>query len=138
MSTQHPINVDILPFPPQMFKAFEKLADQDRERQLMELQKRQEGQCVPPAVQELEITAESPEGTEEKSVEAPQTASPTLAAGDASTEPADTTTSSSNNGSSSSNNSSRNNGSGSGSSSSGVEPQGHQTATAAASAHPEE
>lgn len=131
MSTQHPIYVDILPFPPQMFKAFEKLADQDRERQLMELQKRQEGQCVPPAVQELEITAESPEGTEEKSVEAPQTASPTLAAGDASTEPADTTSSSNN----SSNNGS---GSGSGSSSSGVEPQGHQTATAAASAHPEE
>lgn len=70
----------------------------------MELQKRQvSGQCVPPAVQELEIT-ESPEGTEEQSEEARQTENPTLASGDASTEPADTstTTSSSSNSSSSS------------------------------------
>ncbi|XP_041816232.1 nudC domain-containing protein 3 [Chelmon rostratus] len=51
------------------FKLFEKMADHDRERQLSELQKREEGQCVPPAVQELEISAEPPEGTEERGAE---------------------------------------------------------------------
>lgn len=50
------------------FKLFEKLADHDRERQLSELQKREESRCVPPAVQELEIVTDStPEETEEQS-----------------------------------------------------------------------
>lgn len=57
------------------FKLFEKVADHDRERQLSELQKREESRCVPPAVQELEIAAEPPEGAEECSTEAAQTAS---------------------------------------------------------------
>ncbi|XP_045922168.1 nudC domain-containing protein 3 [Micropterus dolomieu] len=57
------------------FKLFEKVADHDRERQLSELQKREESRCVPPAVQELEIAAEPPEGAEERSTEAAQTAS---------------------------------------------------------------
>ncbi|XP_037609661.1 nudC domain-containing protein 3 [Sebastes umbrosus] len=52
------------------FKLFEKLAEHDRERQLSELQKREESRCVPPAVQELEIVADSPpEETEEQSAE---------------------------------------------------------------------
>lgn len=51
------------------FKLFEKLAEHDRERQLSELQKREESQCVPPAVQELEISAEPPEESEEQSTE---------------------------------------------------------------------
>lgn len=103
------------------FKIFEKLAGQDRERQLMEFEKRQEGHCVPPAVQELEIPTESLEGTEEQNTEAPQTASPTLAAGDASTEPADTSSNSS-----------------SSSSFSDLKAQGNQTATAAACSQPDE
>lgn len=52
------------------FKSFEKLAEQDRERQLSELQKREESRCVPPpAVQELEITSEPREETAEPSAE---------------------------------------------------------------------
>ncbi|KAL7376142.1 hypothetical protein ABVT39_001930 [Epinephelus coioides] len=54
------------------FKLFENLADHDRERQLSELQKREQSQCVPPAVQELEVAAEE---TEEQSTEAAQTES---------------------------------------------------------------
>ncbi|KAM9338253.1 nudC domain-containing protein 3 isoform 2-T2 [Symphorus nematophorus] len=58
------------------FKLFEKVAEHDRERQLSELQKREESRCVPPAVQELEIAAEPAEGTEEQnSTEAAQTES---------------------------------------------------------------
>lgn len=84
----------------------------------MELQKRQEGQCVPPAVQELEIT-ETPEGTDEQHLETRQMENPTLASGDASTEPADTSSNSSS------------------SSSSGLEIQG-KTEVAGASTQPEE
>ncbi|XP_074547153.1 nudC domain-containing protein 3 [Halichoeres trimaculatus] len=52
------------------YKLFEKMAEHDRERQLSELRRRQEGQCVPPpAVQELEVTAEE---TQEQSTEAAQ------------------------------------------------------------------
>ncbi|XP_059213335.1 nudC domain-containing protein 3 [Centropristis striata] len=57
------------------YKLFEKVAEQDRERRLSELQKREESRSVPPAVQELEITAEPPEETEEPSTEAAQTES---------------------------------------------------------------
>ncbi|XP_076615029.1 nudC domain-containing protein 3 [Chaetodon auriga] len=68
------------------FKLFEKMADHDRERQLSELQKREESQCVPPAVQELEISAEPPEGTEERSTEEAQAERSSLDAGDVSAE----------------------------------------------------
>lgn len=52
------------------YKLFEKMAEHDRERQLSELRRRQESQCVPPpAVQELEVTAEE---TAEQSAEAAQ------------------------------------------------------------------
>lgn len=68
------------------FKLFEKLADHDRERRQSELQKREESRSVPPAVQELEISAEPPEGTEERSTEAAQTESSSLEAGGVSTE----------------------------------------------------
>ncbi|XP_078127069.1 nudC domain-containing protein 3 [Sander vitreus] len=51
------------------FKLFEKLAEHDRERQQSELQKREESQCVPPAVQELEISDQPPEEREEPSTE---------------------------------------------------------------------
>lgn len=118
MFIQHPMYVDIFSLCPQTFKVFEKLADQDRERQLLELQKRQESRSVPPAVQELEVTAESSEGMEEQSVEAPQTAGPTqaAAAGDASTVRADASSS------------------GDSCSSLALEPQGNQTAAAAVAA----
>lgn len=106
----------ILSFPLQTFKLFEKLADQDRERQLTELQKRQESRCVPPAVQELEVTAEPAEATEEQSAEAAQTERSTPAAGDA---PAAPTVSSQPDTSISS------------SSSSGQPPQGEQEGAAA-------
>lgn len=52
------------------YKLFEKMAEHDRERQLSELRRRQESQCVPPpAVQELEVTAEE---TGEQNTEAAQ------------------------------------------------------------------
>ncbi|XP_070706312.1 nudC domain-containing protein 3 [Pempheris klunzingeri] len=54
------------------FKLFEKVADQDRERRLSGLQKREESRRVPAAVQELEVTAEPPEGAEGQSTEAAQ------------------------------------------------------------------
>lgn len=79
---------DNLLFSLQTYKLFEKLADQDREQQLSELQKREESRCVPPAVQELEITAEPPEGTEEQSAGAAKTESSSLDAGDSSAETA--------------------------------------------------
>ncbi|KAI3362462.1 hypothetical protein L3Q82_012752, partial [Scortum barcoo] len=68
---------DSMGFPPgvaesmvlKTFKLFEKVAEHDRERQLSELQKREESRRVPPAVQELEVATEAPEGTEEKSTE---------------------------------------------------------------------
>ncbi len=66
-----------------MFKLFEKMSEHDRERQLNELLKREDSQCVPPAVQELEIAAEPPEGAEEQSAEAAQTQSSSSDAGDA-------------------------------------------------------
>ncbi len=66
-----------------MFKLFEKMSEHDRERQLNELLKREESQCVPPAVQELEIAAEPPEGAGEQSAEAAQTQSSSSDAGDA-------------------------------------------------------
>lgn len=121
MSTQQQMNMDAFSFSSQTFKVFEKLADQDRERKLMELQKRQEGHCVPPAVQELEIT-ESSEGVEEQGQEARQTENPSLASGDAPTEPAVTSHSSSS----------------SSGSASGLETQSKPTETAGASAQPEE
>ncbi|XP_033845771.1 nudC domain-containing protein 3 [Periophthalmus magnuspinnatus] len=43
------------------FKLFEKVAERDRERQLSELQRREEGRTVPPAVQELEISSDPQE-----------------------------------------------------------------------------
>ncbi|KAA8579210.1 hypothetical protein FQN60_000032 [Etheostoma spectabile] len=49
------------------FKLFEKLAEHDRERLQSELQKREEGLCAPPAVQELEIRDQEEPGTEEGS-----------------------------------------------------------------------
>ncbi|KAJ0057482.1 hypothetical protein NL108_009208 [Boleophthalmus pectinirostris] len=42
------------------FKLFEKVAERDRERQLSELQRREEGRTVPPAVQELEVSSDPP------------------------------------------------------------------------------
>lgn len=56
----------------QTFKLFEKLAERDRERLLTELRRREESRCVPPAVQELEITDESHKDPEEQSSEAVQ------------------------------------------------------------------
>lgn len=58
------------------------MADHDREQQLSELQKREESRCVPPAVKELEITADPPEGTEEKSREAAPSQSSTSGGGE--------------------------------------------------------
>ncbi|XP_068191152.1 nudC domain-containing protein 3-like [Antennarius striatus] len=52
------------------FKVFEKLAQHDRDRQLSELQKREEGRRAPPAAQELEVVAEPQHESEEPSVEA--------------------------------------------------------------------
>uniref|UniRef100_A0A1A8JFM0 NudC domain-containing protein 3 n=1 Tax=Nothobranchius kuhntae TaxID=321403 RepID=A0A1A8JFM0_NOTKU len=49
------------------FKLFEKLADHDRERMLSEQQKREESKRAPLAVQELEVTCESPEEMKEQS-----------------------------------------------------------------------
>ncbi|XP_029371162.1 nudC domain-containing protein 3 [Echeneis naucrates] len=66
------------------FKLFEKLAEHDRERQLSELQKREQNRRIPPAVQELEVSTEPPEGAPEQSVEAAQVESPPLDAGHAS------------------------------------------------------
>ncbi|KAK2818556.1 hypothetical protein Q5P01_024117 [Channa striata] len=66
------------------FKLFEKLAEQDRERQLGELQRREESRCVPPAVQELEVPAEPREETGERSTEAAPVESASLDAGDVS------------------------------------------------------
>lgn len=43
------------------FKMFEKVAEQDRERQQSERQRREESRSAPPAAQELEIGAEPPE-----------------------------------------------------------------------------
>lgn len=114
MSTQQPMSVHALLRSSQTFQAFEKLANQDRERKLIELQKRQEGHCVPPAVQELEIT-ESPEGMDGQVQEVRQAKNPTLASGDASNEP---TVSSG--------------------SASGLETESKQTETAGASAQPAE
>ncbi|XP_058474191.1 nudC domain-containing protein 3 [Solea solea] len=51
------------------FKLFEKLAEQDRERQLVQMQKRTENKSVPAAVQELEVVTEHHKETEELSTE---------------------------------------------------------------------
>ncbi|XP_075963337.1 nudC domain-containing protein 3 [Anarhichas minor] len=48
------------------FRLFEKLAENDRERQQSELQKREQSRRVPPAVPELEIAAEETIVTEEE------------------------------------------------------------------------
>lgn len=64
------------------------MADQDREQRLNELRKREESQRVPAAVQELEITAEPQEGTEEQSKEVEQPENLSLDAGDVSAEAA--------------------------------------------------
>ncbi|KAJ4921533.1 hypothetical protein JOQ06_024461 [Pogonophryne albipinna] len=48
------------------FKNFEKLADQDRERQLSEVQRREQSRCVPPALQELEVAEETVEQSSEE------------------------------------------------------------------------
>lgn len=66
---------DSMGFPPgvaegmvlKTFKLFEKVAERDR--QLSELQKREESRRVPAAVQELEVATEAPEGSEQKSTE---------------------------------------------------------------------
>ncbi|XP_028273893.1 nudC domain-containing protein 3 [Parambassis ranga] len=92
---------DRLGFPPgvaekmvlKTFRLFEKLAEQDRERALSELQRREESRCVPPAVHELEVTAEpSEDSKEEQSAEAVQTEStaaeaPAAAASEAPADP---------------------------------------------------
>ncbi|XP_072310359.1 nudC domain-containing protein 3 [Eucyclogobius newberryi] len=60
---------DTMGFPPgvaekmvlKTFKVFEKVAERDRERQLSELQRREESRSVPPAVQELEVSSDSQE-----------------------------------------------------------------------------
>ena len=52
------------------------MAEQDRERQLSEMQKRAESRCVPQSVQELEVATEpQEEETEEQSAMAEQTES---------------------------------------------------------------
>ncbi|KAI4816510.1 hypothetical protein KUCAC02_008836 [Chaenocephalus aceratus] len=48
------------------FKNFEKMADQDRERQLSEVQRRERSRCVPPALQELEVAEETVEQSSEE------------------------------------------------------------------------
>ncbi|XP_060924267.1 nudC domain-containing protein 3 [Limanda limanda] len=63
------------------FKLFGKVADQDRERQLSEVQKRAESRCVPQSVQELEVATEPQEETEVQSATAEQTESSPLDAG---------------------------------------------------------
>lgn len=68
----------------QKYRLFEKVAQRDRERQLSELQKREESRSVPQAVQELEITSETPQETEEPSREPAQAESSTVDAGAAS------------------------------------------------------
>lgn len=68
----------------QTFKLFEKLAEHDRERLLTELRRREESQCVPPAVQELEITDESHKDSEEQSSEAVQAEGSSVNAADVS------------------------------------------------------
>lgn len=74
---------------PQTFRLFEKLAEQDRARALSELQRREESRCVPPAVHELEVTAEPGEdtkeeqGAEEVQVEGAAEAAPAPAASEA-------------------------------------------------------
>lgn len=70
----------------QTFKLFEKLAEHDRERLLTELRRREESQCVPPAVQELEITDESHKVSEEQSKEAAQAESSSVNAADVSSQ----------------------------------------------------
>lgn len=57
------------------FKLFERVAEQDRERQLRELQRREENRVVPPAVQELEVQAEQPEEASEQKTQPAQTES---------------------------------------------------------------
>ncbi|XP_061589994.1 nudC domain-containing protein 3 [Cololabis saira] len=61
------------------FKLFEKVAEQDRERAQIELQRRNEIKRLPPAVQEVVVTAEK---MEEDSVEAVQVESSLPDAGD--------------------------------------------------------
>lgn len=70
----------------QTFKLFEKLADHDRERLLTELRRREESQCVPPAVQELEISDESPDVPKEQSNEAVQSETSSMNATDVTSE----------------------------------------------------
>lgn len=70
----------------QTFKLFEKLAEHDRERLLTELRKKEESQCVPPAVQELEITDESHKVSEEQSKEVVQAESSSVNAADVSSQ----------------------------------------------------
>lgn len=61
------------------FKMFEKVAEQDRERQLSERQRKEESRSAPPAVQELEVSAEPPE---EQSAAAEQREEPSPDGGD--------------------------------------------------------
>lgn len=68
----------------QTFNLFEKLAEHDRERLLTELRRREESQCVPPAVQELEITDESHKDSEEQGSEAVQAEGSSVNAADVS------------------------------------------------------
>ncbi|XP_046870747.1 nudC domain-containing protein 3 [Hypomesus transpacificus] len=63
------------------FRLFERVAEQDRERQRRELQEREEARAVPPAVQELEVTAIQPEEASEPKTEPAQTATDQLSAG---------------------------------------------------------
>lgn len=65
---------DSVSFTPQTFKLFEKVSEQDRQRRLSEMQKREDSSAsVPPAVQELEVATEP---QEEPSREAAQVESP--------------------------------------------------------------
>lgn len=63
------------------FKLFEQVAEQDRERQLKELQQREEARVVPPAVQELEVAAGPSDGASESEAEPAKTDSSSLPAG---------------------------------------------------------
>ncbi|KAK7895458.1 hypothetical protein WMY93_020783 [Mugilogobius chulae] len=54
------------------FRLFEKVAERDRERQLSELQRREESRSVPAAIQELEVSSESQEEPPHPSTEEAQ------------------------------------------------------------------
>lgn len=63
------------------FKLFEQVAEQDREKQLRELQQREEAKVVPPAVQELEVAAAPSDGGSGSETEPAKTGSSSSSAG---------------------------------------------------------